>query len=136
MEVSAMVSLQGDTRNGKQKKGTEIVPNCDTNPTDTVSMSFALDNSLLAQHNPSFSIVIKLFCMGTLHFNIACLDRIHVKPIGSVHVPLKDLFDSANDMKLISFPVQLPYFRCFGSHQGELTFSYKFGDKFESSPSL
>ncbi|KAL6185960.1 hypothetical protein ACLB2K_042082 [Fragaria x ananassa] len=115
MDVYAVVSLDGDAYNGKQKTKTKLVPNCGTNPTFNFPMRFTLDDSLTQQNR--LSLEVKLVCERSLGD----------KDIGSVQVPVKELFDSADpkNMKFISYQVRRPSNR----PKGELSFSYKFGEK-------
>ncbi|PRQ39161.1 putative C2 domain-containing protein [Rosa chinensis] len=115
MDVYAVVSLDGDAYYGKQKTKTKVVRACGTNPSFNFPMRFTVDDTLTQQNR--LSLQVKLVCERSLGD----------KDIGVVYVPVKELFDSADpkNMKFISYQVRRPS----GKPKGELSFSYKFGEK-------
>ena len=115
MDVYCVVSLYGDSYSGTQQTNSKVVRGGGTHPTFNFPMRFNFDDSLVQQD------------LLSLGFKLASKRSLGDRNIGGVNVPIKELFDSAdsNSVKLVSYQLR----RASRRNKGELTFSYKFGDK-------
>ncbi|CAK9159725.1 unnamed protein product [Ilex paraguariensis] len=115
MDVYAVVSITGGDKKIRQKTKTAVDRNGNTNPTWNIAIKFTVPESTLRQN------------ILSLEFKIRCEAMLGDKDVGEVHVPLKELLDSARDGKqqFVSYQVRKPS----GKPKGELNFSYKFGEK-------
>ncbi|PWA66559.1 C2 calcium-dependent membrane targeting [Artemisia annua] len=113
MKVYAKV-LIGSNKN--MEKRTPVDKHGQTNPAWNYTMKYSISEPWLQHHGTM--VVIKLYCKRKLG------DRY----IGEVHQSLKQLFDYAYPMggsAVVHFPVQIGS----AESQGQLCFSYRFGDK-------
>ncbi|KAD5317818.1 hypothetical protein R6Q59_033140 [Mikania micrantha] len=113
MKVYAKVVIGG---NQEMEKRTPVDKHGRTNPAWNYTMKYSIGEPWLQHHGTM--LVIKLYCKRKLG------DRY----VGEVHQSLKQLFDHAYPLggsAVVCFPVQIG---CVES-QGQLCFSYKFGDK-------
>ncbi|KAJ9181931.1 hypothetical protein P3X46_005974 [Hevea brasiliensis] len=121
MDVYAVVSISGDSQLPKQKTRTHVDREGGTNPTWNFPAKFTIYETPAQQSR--LNLVFKLRCDRALGD----------KDIGEVNVPVKELLDSMGDgksMQFVIYQVRKPS----GKPKGELSFSYKFGDKFDSGP--
>ncbi|KAL6187598.1 hypothetical protein ACLB2K_038996 [Fragaria x ananassa] len=119
MDVYTIVSLDDGTDKVKHTTTTTCVRKCGPNPTFNYTMRFTLDDSLLHNHHSS----LKIQLVG--QHPLICIKNF----IAAFHVPLKELFDSA-DPKGITSITSSQVWRPFSSmRKGELSFSYKFGER-------
>lgn len=98
------------------EKRTPVDKHSQTNPAWNYTMKYSISEPWLQHHGTM--VVIKLYCKRKLG------DRY----IGEVHQSLKQLFDYAYPMggsAVVHFPVQMGS----AESQGQLCFSYRFGDK-------
>ncbi|XP_004298457.1 PREDICTED: uncharacterized protein LOC101313508 [Fragaria vesca subsp. vesca] len=125
MDVYAVVSVNDGTDNLKQATPTTLFEKGGTNPTfNNYTMRFTLDDSLLL--NPLSSLQIRLVCYRPLPL------RRLTWCIADFRVPFKELFDDHNGMTFIT---SCQVWGVYGSpNKGELSFSYKFGDKLLDAP--
>ncbi|KAK4586740.1 hypothetical protein RGQ29_023776 [Quercus rubra] len=119
MDVYVVVSLSGDSHHHKQKAKTNVAKGSGTNPSWNFPMKFTIEE-YAAQQNRL-----------TLEFNLRCDRSLGDKDIGVVYVPIQELLNSTGDksMKFVSYQVRKPS----GKPQGELNFSYKFGEKISNA---
>ncbi|KAJ9548836.1 hypothetical protein OSB04_021379 [Centaurea solstitialis] len=113
MKVYAKVYIGG---NKTMEKRTPVDKHGQTNPAWNYTMNYAIGESWVEHHGTM--LVIKLYCKRKLG------DRY----IGEVHRSLKELYDYAYPIggsAVVRFPVQLGSI----ASQGQLCFSYRFGDK-------
>ncbi|XP_052190205.1 protein SRC2-like [Diospyros lotus] len=116
MSVYVVVSISG---NPATRQKTAVDRGGNTNPTWNFPMKFTVDESALRQNHL------------TLVFNLRCDRSLGDKDVGEVHVPVKELADSIDTGKLqfLTYQVRKPS----GKPKGELSFSYKWGEKFAGS---
>jgi hypothetical protein len=115
MDVYVAVSLTGDSQN-KQKAKTKVDRDGSTSPSWNFPMKFTIGESAAKQNQL------------TLVFTLRCDRTLGDKDVGEVHVPVKELLDSAGDgnsMQFVSYQVRKPS----GNPQGVLNISYKFSEK-------
>uniref|UniRef100_A0A2P2LBB3 WW domain-binding protein 2-like n=1 Tax=Rhizophora mucronata TaxID=61149 RepID=A0A2P2LBB3_RHIMU len=122
MDFYAVVSIKADSCT-TQKKKTHVHKDCGPNPTWNFIMEFTVDEAALQQNRL------------TLKFEIKSDRSFGDKEIGEVHVPIKDLLDSAaagdgKEHKNVSYSVRT----ASGKAKGTLNISYKFGDKYNAPP--
>nr|GEX52724.1 C2 calcium-dependent membrane targeting [Tanacetum cinerariifolium] len=113
MKVYAKVVIGG---NEKTEKRTPEDKHGQTNPAWNYTMKYSISEPWLQHHGTM--VVIKLYCKRKLG------DRY----IGEIHQSLKQLFDYAYPMggsAVVHFPVQIGS----AESQGQLCFSYRFGEK-------
>lgn len=116
MDVYVVVSIAGGSDKDKQKKKTPVDNDGDTNPSWKIPMNFQIDESAVRQNRL------------TLVFQLRCQRALGDKDIGEVHVPIKELIDSPavdGKQQFVSYQVRKPS----GKPKGQLSFSYKFGEK-------
>ncbi|KAF9616757.1 hypothetical protein IFM89_032310 [Coptis chinensis] len=113
MDVYALVTISGDRRT--QQK-TPVDRDGGKNPSWNFNMKFTIDENLAKQNRL------------ILVFQLRCERSLGDRDIGEVHVPIKELLDNLGDGKssqFVSYQVRKPD----GKAKGELSFSYKFGEK-------
>ncbi|KAG8372954.1 hypothetical protein BUALT_Bualt12G0120800 [Buddleja alternifolia] len=119
MDVYAVVSISGGDDNSKQKTKSPVDHDGDCNPTWNFPMRFAVEEAALQQNRL------------TLDFKLICERALGDKDIGEVNVPITDLLESpangaaADWKRFVSYQVRKPS----GKPKGQITFSYKFGEK-------
>lgn len=114
MEVHARVTAGNDP---KTEKRTPTDTHGKTNPAWNYTVRFAVSDSSLENHGAR--IVIKLYCTRMLG------DRY----VGEVHMSVRELFNygkPSGGNAILTYPVQ----RGSVKSEGELKFSYKFGESF------
>ncbi|XP_059632722.1 protein SRC2-like [Cornus florida] len=114
MDVYVVVSIAGDY---STKQKTIVDRDGDDNPTWNFPVKFTIDESAARQNRL------------TLVFNLRCERTLGDKDVGEVTVPVKELLDATGDDKpvqFVSYQVRKPS----GKPKGQLSFSYKFGEKF------
>ncbi|KAJ0561080.1 putative C2 domain-containing protein [Helianthus annuus] len=102
--------------NHEMEKRTLVDWHGQTNPAWNYTMKYSISEQWLQHHGTM--LVIKLYCKRKLG------DRY----IGEVHQPLKQLYDYAYPLggsAVVRFPVQIGS----AESQGQLCFSYRFGEK-------
>ncbi|KAK9070778.1 hypothetical protein SSX86_011180 [Deinandra increscens subsp. villosa] len=113
MKVYAKVFIGG---NQEMEKRTPVDKHGQTNPAWNYTMKYSISEQWLQHHGTM--LVIKLYCKRKLG------DRY----IGEVHQSLKQLYDYAYPLggsAVVCFPVKMG---CVDS-EGQLCFSYRFGEK-------
>ncbi|XP_042056847.1 protein SRC2-like [Salvia splendens] len=113
MDVYAVVSISGGDKSSKQKTRSPVDHDGDANPTWNFTMNFTVDEAALQANRL------------TLDFKLVCERALGDKDVGEVSVPIKELLDSADGKKFLSYQVRKPS----GKPKGQLTFSCKFSDK-------
>ncbi|KAF5774209.1 putative C2 domain-containing protein [Helianthus annuus] len=116
MDVYAVVYING-TKNQDQKQKTPVDNNGDANPNWNHQMKFMINESEALQNRST--LVVKIKTEGMFGD----------KDLGEVHVPVKELLEGASTggkpLQFVSYQVRKPS----GKPKGELSFSYKFGEK-------
>ncbi|KVI11218.1 protein SRC2 homolog [Cynara cardunculus var. scolymus] len=113
MKVYAKVFIGG---NQIMEKRTPVDKHGQTNPAWNYTMKYSISESWIHHHGTM--LVIKLYCKRKLG------DRY----VGEVHQSLKQLYDYAYPMggsAMVCFPVQMGS----AESQGQLCFTYRFGEK-------
>lgn len=118
MDVYAVVYINNTiTGNRDQKQKTHVDKDGDSNPTWNSSMSFKIDESAALQNR--LTLVVKIKTEGMFGD----------KDLGEVHVPVKELLDGITNngkpLQFVSYQVRKPS----GKPKGELSFSYKLGER-------
>lgn len=117
MNVYVVVSISGGDKSSKQKTKSPVDHDGDANPTWNFTMNFTVDEAALQSNRL------------TLDFKLVCERALGDKDVGEVSVPIKELLDSADAKKFLSYQVRKPS----GKPKGQLTFSCKFSDKIASA---
>ncbi|KAI4303193.1 hypothetical protein MLD38_038854 [Melastoma candidum] len=120
MDAYAVVSLSGDPRLGLQKFKTNVDRQGGTDPSWNFPVKFRIDEAAAKQNRL------------TITFLIRCKRALGDKDIGTVVVPVQELYDgtdvtdgaAATQMKSVTYQVRKPS----GKPKGALYFSYKFGE--------
>ncbi|XP_076952436.1 protein SRC2 homolog isoform X2 [Bidens hawaiensis] len=113
MAVYAVVYITGNGKKQDQKQKTGVDKDGDSNPTWNHPMKFTIDEHAALQNR--LTLVVDIKAEGLL------MD----KDVGEVHVPVMELMDGysvgGKPLQFVSYQVRKP--------KGELSFSYKFGEK-------
>jgi hypothetical protein len=112
MDVYADVSIAGYPQS---KRKTSVDKNCGTKPKWNQRMEFVVDEPYLTK--PGMSLLFELMAEGTLSSD---------KVIGSVTVPIHELYQSAGEDRVVEYQV----ITTSGKPKGSIKFSYRFGEKF------
>ncbi|CAN1219864.1 Protein SRC2 [Linum perenne] len=119
MDVFAVVSVNGGDRSKpKQKHRTPVDKDCGPNPRWNHRVSFTVDEPSLQQNRL------------TVKFELVSARNLGDREIGDVNVPIKELFGKGDDggaERSATYAVRTSS----GRSKGTLTFSYKFGEKFD-----
>ncbi|KAI3804613.1 hypothetical protein L1987_26298 [Smallanthus sonchifolius] len=118
MDVYAVVYING-VENQDQKQKTHVDKDGDSNPTWNYPMKFTIDESAVLRNR--LTLVVKIKTEGMFGD----------KDLGEVHVPVKELLEGVSTggkpLQFVTYQVRKPS----GRPKGELSFSYKFGEKSE-----
>ncbi|KAL4351436.1 hypothetical protein GQ457_06G023720 [Hibiscus cannabinus] len=121
MDVYVVVSINGDYRSAQR---TPADKGSGSNPEWNCTVKFTVDEAAVRRNGLS------------LVFHLKSERQLGDRDIGTVQVPVKELLDNDNGNgkvhRNVSYSVRLPN----GKAKGMLNFGYKFGEKFNTQPSV